>query len=76
MDWCGVGLGSHCVRGLPFQLLVWKKQLKEYGNVSPSAHVGNILEALASCHQQWCGWSARFISPNFNIRKSELCESP
>lgn len=44
----GVELGPHYVRALPFQLLMWKKQLREHGNVSPSAHVGYILEAIAS----------------------------
>lgn len=41
-----VELGSHCVKALPFQLLVWKKQLREYRNVSPSAHVGYIWKLL------------------------------
>lgn len=72
----GVQLGSHYAGALPFQLLVQKKHLREYGNVSPSAHVGYILEDIASCHQQWCGWSAGFISPKFNIHQPKLCENP
>lgn len=42
----GVELDSHCVRALPFQLFVWKEQLREYVNVSPSAHVGFTWKLL------------------------------